>query len=55
MNLHKNSQNDTNPGTRAAVTRPTTWDDDLPLDHHIEEMLGAFARIGLNAPAEASV
>jgi hypothetical protein len=54
MNHHKNSQNDTNPVTHAALARPARWDDELPLDHHIEEVLGAFAQIGLEAPPDAS-
>jgi hypothetical protein len=38
------------------MARPITWDDDLPLDHHLEEVLGAFtaaAQYGRQAPPDA--
>jgi hypothetical protein len=39
------------------MARPTTWYDELPLDHHLEEVLGAFSAVtqpGLHAPPDAS-
>jgi hypothetical protein len=50
-----NSHNDPHPVTHAAGARPTSWDDDPLLDHHIEELLGALsdlARRGLDAHSE---
>ena len=57
MNHLKNSQNNTNPITHTAGAREATWDDELPLDHHIEELLGVFSAVGRSgpyAPADAS-
>jgi hypothetical protein len=56
MNLRMNCEDNLKPGTQAA-TGPTGWDDERLLDHHLEELLGAFSvatRLRLPAPPDAS-
>jgi hypothetical protein len=56
MDHFTNSESDADPIPRAAMARATTWYDELPLDHHIEELLGALnavGRLGLRAPPDA--
>jgi hypothetical protein len=56
MNHRMNCEDNASPCPQAA-TGPAGWDDERLLDHHLEELLGAFSaatRLRLPAPPDAS-
>jgi hypothetical protein len=45
-----NCEKEPKPCSHAAVARPTGWDDEPLLDHHIEELLGALSDLERRGP-----